>query len=154
MIDTVPFWEYPPDQLQPGGQQLCPLLYAYQRVLCGGLMNAEKIIYQVFLHGRDQDWRRELPQLTGSDEANLELYGLLAVITRQFIQSWYSKISSDTSFALEVVNAIGKIIRVLEKRVLELDLDKVLLDDLPFILDCHVQGKLTVVLRHNVKMLM
>ena len=58
-----------------------------------------------------------LPALTSSANVDLELYALLAVIFRDFVQKWYGQITSDTAFVDEVVTVVAHVTRALEERL-------------------------------------
>lgn len=85
------------------------------------------------------DWRIKLPRLTESDKVNKEFYALLGLVLRQFVSSWYLKITEDPTFVYEIVKTVSGVVGRLEDRVLSLDLGTVILDDLPYILDAHIQ---------------
>ena len=81
-----------------------------------------------------------LPPLTSSNEVDLQLYAFIAVIIREFVQTWYSKITPDQAFVEEVVNIIAHCTRALEERLRNVDLESLLFDELPELLEVHVQG--------------
>jgi hypothetical protein len=81
-----------------------------------------------------------LPPLTSSNEVDLQLYAFIAIIIREFVQTWYSKITPDQVFVEEVVNVIAHCTRALEQRLRNVDLESLLLDELPELLEVHVQG--------------
>jgi hypothetical protein len=58
-----------------------------------------------------------LPALTSSTKVDLELYALIAVIFRDFVQKWYGQITSDVAFVDEVVTVIAHVSRALEERL-------------------------------------
>ncbi|KAL2164497.1 hypothetical protein VTH06DRAFT_3713 [Thermothelomyces fergusii] len=79
-----------------------------------------------------------LPPLTSRNDVDLQLYGLIAIIVREFVQSWYAKITTDETFVAEIVQIIAHITRALEQRVRRIDLESLLFDELPDLLDKHV----------------
>lgn len=81
-----------------------------------------------------------LPPLTSRNDVDLQLYGLIAIILRDFVQSWYAKITADETFVTEIVHIIAHITRALEQRVRRIDLESLLFDELPDLLDKHVTG--------------
>jgi hypothetical protein len=81
-----------------------------------------------------------LPPLTSSNEVDLELYAFIAIIIREFVQTWYSKITPDPYFVEEVVRIIAHCTRALEQRFRKVDLESLLFDELPDLLETHVQG--------------
>lgn len=89
--------------------------------------------------GGNADWRMKLPRLSESDKVNKEFYALLGLILRQFVASWYSRITEDSALIYEIVKTVSGVVGRLEDRVLALDLDNVILDDLPYLLDAHIQ---------------
>ena len=58
-----------------------------------------------------------LPALTSSPNVDLELYALIAVIFRDFVQKWYGQITTDVAFVDEVVTVIAHVTRALEERL-------------------------------------
>lgn len=102
----------------------------------------EQVIQRTFFpreEGNIIDWRASLPRLTSSDCVNKELYALLGLIIRQFVNSWYTRISDNPSFVFEITQTISAVTQQVECRVLALELEEVLLDDLPYVLDAHIQ---------------
>ncbi|KAM0278083.1 hypothetical protein ACHAQH_005374 [Verticillium albo-atrum] len=79
-----------------------------------------------------------LPPLTSRNDVDLQLYALLAVILRDFVQAWYSKITSDETFVAEVLQIIAHCTRALEQRLRKVDLESLLLDELPDLLESHI----------------
>ncbi|PNH32197.1 hypothetical protein VD0002_g3641 [Verticillium dahliae] len=87
-----------------------------------------------------------LPPLTSRNDVDLQLYALLAVILRDFVQAWYSKITSDETFVAEILQIIAHCTRALEQRLRKVDLESLLLDELPDLLDNHITAYRTA---HN-----
>lgn len=71
---------------------------------------------------------------------DLQLYAFIAIIIREFVQAWYSKITPDPVFVEEIVKIIAHITRALEQRLRNVDLESLLLDELPELLEIHLQG--------------
>ncbi|RDL40410.1 Uncharacterized protein BP5553_00389 [Venustampulla echinocandica] len=84
-----------------------------------------------------------LPPLTSSNEVDLQLYAFIAIIVREFIQTWYTKITPDPVFVEEVVKIIAHCTRALEQRMRNVDLESLLFDELPDLLDVHLQAHRT-----------
>ncbi|PNS17932.1 PXA domain protein 1 [Sphaceloma murrayae] len=82
-----------------------------------------------------------LPPLTSSNEVDLQLYGIIAVIVRLFVQIWYSKITPDHEFVDEIVQIIAHCTRAFEQRLRRVDLEAILLDELPELLNQHADGR-------------
>lgn len=81
-----------------------------------------------------------LPPLTSSNEVDLQLYAFIAIIIREFVQTWYNKITPDQVFVEEVVKIIAHCTRALEQRLRQVDLESLLFDELPELLEVHIQG--------------
>lgn len=79
-----------------------------------------------------------LPPLTSRNDVDLELYALLAIIMREFVQSWYSKITTDEHFVSEILHIIAHCSRALEQRFRKVDLESLVLDEIPDLLDKHI----------------
>ncbi|KAG9239231.1 PXA domain-containing protein [Amylocarpus encephaloides] len=87
-----------------------------------------------------------LPPLTSSNEVDLQLYAFIAIIIREFVHTWYSKITPDPVFVEEVVKIIAHCTRALEQRLRNVDVESLLFDELPDLLDVHLQAYRTA---HN-----
>lgn len=85
-----------------------------------------------------------LPPLTSRNDVDLQLYALIAVILREYVQAWYSKITPDEAFVDEIVQIIAHCTRALEQRLRKVDLESLLFDELPDLLDKHIVGKLAL----------
>jgi len=111
-----------------------------KRILCS------KPIVSGALTGRREDDIDEkpleelLPPLTSSNEIDVQLYAIIAVILSQFVQAWYNRITPDGEFINEVVQVIAHCMRGLEGRLRHADLETLLLDELPGILHTHLHG--------------
>lgn len=81
-----------------------------------------------------------LPPLTSRNDVDLQLYTFLAIILREFVQAWYNKITPDETFVAEIIHVIAHCTRALEQRLRKLDLESLLLDEIPAILDKHITG--------------
>lgn len=81
-----------------------------------------------------------LPPLTSSNEVDLQLYGIISVIIKEFVQTWYSKITPDQVFVNEVIQVIAHCTRALEQRLRKVDLEALLLDEIPGLLEEHLIG--------------
>ncbi|KAH6850188.1 PXA domain-containing protein [Chaetomium sp. MPI-CAGE-AT-0009] len=79
-----------------------------------------------------------LPPLTSRNDVDLQLYALIAIILREFVQNWYAKITPDEDFVAEIVQIIAHITRALEQRLRKVDLESLLFDELPDLLDKHL----------------
>ncbi|KAM7204042.1 PXA domain containing protein [Naviculisporaceae sp. PSN 640] len=79
-----------------------------------------------------------LPPLTSRNDVDLQLYGLIAIILREYVQNWYSKITPDETFVAEIVQLIAHCTRALEQRLRKVDLESLLLDEIPDLLDKHI----------------
>jgi len=80
--------------------------------------------------------------LTSSNEVDLQLYAFIAIIIREFVHTWYTKITPDQVFVEEVVKIIAHCTRALEQRLRKVDLESLLFDELPDLLDAHVKSKM------------
>jgi len=62
----------------------------------------------------------------------------VAVIIKEFVHTWYAKITPDQAFVEEVVKIIAHCTRALEQRLRKVDLEALLFDELPELFDSHV----------------
>ncbi|KAL4974443.1 PXA domain-containing protein [Aspergillus desertorum] len=79
-----------------------------------------------------------LPPLTSSNDVDRQLYALVAMIVKEFISSWYSKITSDQALINEVLQLIAHLTRALEQRLREIDIAQLVLDDIPALVEKHI----------------
>ena len=82
-----------------------------------------------------------LPPLTSSNDVDLQLYAIIAIVIRDAIQSWYGKITTDQNFVEEVIAVIAHCTRAIEERLRSVDLEALVFDEVPRIIECHVNGK-------------
>lgn len=82
-----------------------------------------------------------LPPLTSSNDVDLELYAFIAIVMKEFIYSWYAKITPDQVFVEELVRIIAHCTRALEQRLRKIDLEALILDELPELIDAHARGQ-------------
>ncbi|KAF2156982.1 hypothetical protein K461DRAFT_273078 [Myriangium duriaei CBS 260.36] len=81
-----------------------------------------------------------LPPLTSSNEIDLQLYAIISVIIKDFVQAWYAKITPDHEFVDEVIQIIAHCTRGLEQRLRRIDLESLLLDEIPGLLNQHAEA--------------
>lgn len=82
----------------------------------------------------------KLPPLTSSNEVDLQLYALIAILIKDCVQSWYSRFTTDHTFVDELLQIIAHCTRALEERLRRADLECLLLDTIPAAIDVHVQS--------------
>ena len=81
-----------------------------------------------------------LPPLTSSNDVDIQLYAIIAVILHQFVQSWYTRITPDQDFVSEITHIIAHCTRGIEQRFRQTDLEELLLDELPALALAHIDG--------------
>ncbi|KAF9636822.1 hypothetical protein BFW01_g7718 [Lasiodiplodia theobromae] len=81
-----------------------------------------------------------LPPLTSSNEVDLQLYGIIAVIIKEFVHGWYTKITPDHVFVDEVIQIIAHCTRALEQRLRKVDLEALILDEIPRLASQHLDA--------------
>ena len=82
-----------------------------------------------------------LPPLTSSNEMDVQLYAVVAIVIRDFVNSWYSKITTDRAFVDEVIQIIAHCSRALEQRIRQIDVTELILDELPVLVERHIAGE-------------
>ncbi|KAL8823143.1 MAG: hypothetical protein Q9191_006133 [Dirinaria sp. TL-2023a] len=80
-----------------------------------------------------------LPPLTSSNEIDLQLYAIIAIIVKELVYSWYGKITPDQGFVEEVVSIIAHCTRAIEGRIRSVDLEALLFDEIPELIENHVR---------------
>ncbi|KAJ5973650.1 hypothetical protein N7481_010860 [Penicillium waksmanii] len=79
-----------------------------------------------------------LPPFTSSNDVDRQLYALIAIIIREFLYSWYSKITPDQALVNEVLQVVAHCTRALEQRIRQIDVAQLVLDDLPVLVEAHI----------------
>ena len=99
-----------------------------------------RLVQRDLLKGASQAHCLEvLPELTGSKRVDLELYALIGLLFRNFVNRWYTSLTDDdTDFVKELIKVISQVARDLEQRVLQVDLLQLVFDDIPVVLDEHL----------------
>lgn len=82
-----------------------------------------------------------LPPLTSSNEIDLQLYAIIAIVVKDFVQVWYSKITPDHAFVEEVVQVIAHCSRAVEQRLRRIDIEELIFDEIPALVEAHILGK-------------
>lgn len=82
-----------------------------------------------------------LPPLTSSNEVDVQLYAIVAIVIKDFVNAWYSKITPDRAFVDEVIQIIAHCSRALEQRIRQVDVTELILDELPVLVERHIAGK-------------
>ncbi|KAL3478721.1 PXA domain-containing protein [Aspergillus californicus] len=81
-----------------------------------------------------------LPPLTSSNDVDRQLYALISIIVKEFISSWYSKITSDQALINETLQVIAHCTRALEQRLRQTDIAQLVLDELPALVEAHISS--------------
>jgi hypothetical protein len=79
-----------------------------------------------------------LPPLTSSNEVDIQLYAIIAIVIKEFVNAWYNKITPDHVFVEEVVHIIAHCTRALEGRLRQNDIAEIALDEIPALVQRHV----------------
>lgn len=82
-----------------------------------------------------------LPPLTSSNDVDLQLYAIIAVVVKETVYSWYGKITSDQTFVEEVVRIIAHCTTGIEGRLRKLDLESLMFDEIPELIENHILGQ-------------
>jgi hypothetical protein len=61
-------------------------------------------------------------------------------VLKEFVQSWYGKITPDHDFVDEILRIVAHCTRALEERIRNVDLEALILDEIPRLVDAHVTG--------------
>ncbi|OMP87051.1 hypothetical protein BK809_0007137 [Diplodia seriata] len=81
-----------------------------------------------------------LPPLTSSNAVDLQVYAIIAVIIKEFVHGWYTKITPDHVFVDEVIQIIAHCTRALEQRLRKVDLEALILDEIPQLVSQHLDA--------------
>lgn len=100
----------------------------------------EHVIHQIFLpSSKNRNWRVLLPELTQSDPVNVQLYALIGLLLKQFVQSWHSLITNDKTFLHEILETLANITHKIENRLTLLDFNEIIMNELPMLIQSHVE---------------
>lgn len=99
-----------------------------------------KLIRRDLLNGAHVNHRDVFPTLTTSPSVDLELYALVGLLFRSFVNRWYKSLSDDTELINELIRVVAHVTRDLEKRLADVDVLELLLDDVPLVLDEHLSA--------------
>lgn len=84
-----------------------------------------------------------LPPLTSSNEVDIQLYAIIAIVIKEFVNAWYSKITPDHVFVEEAVHIIAHCTRALEGRLRQTDVAEIALDEIPALVQRHISCERT-----------
>ncbi|KAL2043119.1 hypothetical protein N7G274_004179 [Stereocaulon virgatum] len=79
-----------------------------------------------------------LPPLTSSNDIDLQLYAIIAIVVKDLVQSWYGKITPDQGFVEEIVRIVAHCTTQLESRLRGVDLESLVFDELPELMENHI----------------
>jgi hypothetical protein len=82
-----------------------------------------------------------LPPLTSSNDVDVQLYAIIAIVIKDFVRTWYSKITPDHIFVEEVIQIIAHCSRAIEQRLRQIDVVELALDEIPALVQRHIEGK-------------
>lgn len=98
------------------------------------------LIQKTLLPDKKHNTLDDLPALTSSSELDLQLHALIAIIIKEFVQKWYTTITTDQDFVAEILQIIAHCTTQLEQRLRKLDLEHLLLWQLPDLLQRHLDA--------------
>jgi hypothetical protein len=78
-------------------------------------------------------------KLTSSSIVNAELSKVVALLLRDFVSSWYSNLSHDKEFYIELIQTIAYLTQEIERRLERVDWVGLLTFDFPTVLKCHIK---------------
>lgn len=82
-----------------------------------------------------------LPPLTSSNDVDRQLYAIFSIIIKEFVYSWYSKITPDQALVNEVLQVVAHCTRALEQRIRQIDVTQLMLDEIPALMEAHILCK-------------
>ena len=80
-----------------------------------------------------------LPPLTSSNDVDLQLYAIIAIVVKELVHSWYGKITPDQVFVEEVIRIVAHCTRALEERLRSIDIESLILDEIPELVENHIR---------------
>ena len=100
-----------------------------------------KVLVDADPRGTPQPLEAVLPPLTSSNEVDIQLYAIIAIVIKDFVNTWYTRITQDRTFVDEVIHIIAHCSRALEQRLRQTNVVELFLNDVPTLLERHVVGK-------------
>ena len=82
-----------------------------------------------------------LPPLTSSNDVDVQLCAIIAIVIKDFVNTWYTKITPDHAFIDEVIQIIAHCTRAIEQRFRRIDVIELLLDEVPALVQAHIEGE-------------
>lgn len=82
-----------------------------------------------------------LPPLTSSNDIDLQLYTIIAIVVKELVYSWYGNITPDHGFVEEMVRIIAHCTRAIEGRLRSVDLEALIFDEIPDLIENHVHSE-------------
>lgn len=79
--------------------------------------------------------------MTSSNDVDLQLYAIIAIVVKDLVYSWYGKITPDQGFVEEVLRIVAHCTRALESRLRAVDLESLILDEIPELIEGHIHGQ-------------
>ena len=79
--------------------------------------------------------------MTSSNDVDLQLYAIIAIVVKDLVYSWYGKITPDQAFVEEVLRIVAHCTRALESRLRTVDLESLILDEIPELIEGHIHGQ-------------
>lgn len=76
--------------------------------------------------------------MTSSNDVDLQLYAIVAIIVKDLVQSWYGKITPDQGFVEEVVKIVAHCTTQLESRLRTVDLESLVFNEITELIERHV----------------
>jgi hypothetical protein len=71
---------------------------------------------------------------------DIEMYALIGLLLRNFVNKWFKNMTDDGEFVNQLINVIAQLSREIERRLKQFDVARLLLDDVPLLLDVHLLG--------------
>lgn len=81
-----------------------------------------------------------LPPLTSFNDVDVELYAILAIIVKDFVNTWYARITPDHAFTGEIIQIVAHCSRALEQRIRKVDIPALCLDEIPLLVQNHIKS--------------
>lgn len=89
-------------------------------------------------YGAPQPLEELLPPLTSSNDVDRQLYAIIAIVVKEFVYSWYSRITTDQALVNESLQVVAHCTRALEQRSRRVDVTQLVLDEIPSLVEAHI----------------
>ncbi|KAG5440907.1 hypothetical protein PCK2_000062 [Pneumocystis canis] len=106
------------------------------------IYKSDSLIRRYLSFSKGHNSSDKLPALTRSALVDVEIYSIIAIICRDYINIWYEQMTHDKSFIEELLFLVSHVVKELENRFFTIKHETLFLQSIPMIAIKHINGKL------------